>query len=94
MSALAKSQKKKAADFTSQAEALLNKKSWFSSTERNHEDAAELLLQAANAFKVGGLSQEAGDTYVRAGDLYRDSLKNPAEASKSFSQAGEYCDYY
>lgn len=88
MSALAKTQKKKALDFCSQAEALLSKKSWFSSKERNQEDAAELLLQAANAYKVGGLSQEAGDVYVRAGELYRDSLNNASEASKSYSQAG------
>jgi alpha-soluble NSF attachment protein len=89
MSALAQKQKIKAADFIAQAEKALAKKSWFgSSKERNAEDAAELYLQAANAYKVGGLSQEAGDIYSKAGELHRDVLKNDGEAAKAYSQAG------
>ena len=72
MSALAKTQKAKALDFVSQAESALNKKSWFSSSkERNTEDACELYMQAANAYKVGGLNHEAGQQYERAAGLYR-----------------------
>ena len=89
MSAMAKAQKAKALEYTAQAEKCLSKKSWFSSSrERNHEDAAELLMQAANAYKVGGLMNEAGVTYSRVGEIYRDTLSNPNEAAKAFSNAG------
>lgn len=89
MSALATVQRKKALDFCAQAESALAKKSWFGSgKERNQEEAAELYTQAANAYKVGGFGHEAGTTYAQAGAIYRDSLKNPAEASKCYSQAG------
>jgi alpha-soluble NSF attachment protein len=91
MSAMASAQKKKAIAYLEEAEALLAKKGWFSgSKERNQEDAAELYMQAANAYKVGGLNQEAGDTYVKAGKLYRDSVGNPNEAAKCYSQAGKW----
>ena len=90
MSALAKAQKSKAEEYVKQAESSLSKRSWFSSgKERNQEDAAESYLQAANAYKVGGLQQEAGETYSKAGELYRDALKNETEAAKAFSSAGE-----
>lgn len=93
MSALAKTQKAKALDFVSQAEATQAKKSWFSSSkERNQEDAAELYMQAANAYKVGGFNHEAGETYKTAGALYRDKLSNPNEAAKCYSQAGTFFD--
>jgi hypothetical protein len=89
MSAIAKSQKIKAETLLQDAETKLAKKSWFgSSRERNIEDAVESILQAANAYKVGGLNQEAGDTYQRAAILYRDKLSNPNDAAKSFQQAG------
>lgn len=91
MSALAKTQKAKAEDFLSQAEALLAKRSWFASKERNQEEASECLLQAANAYKVGGLADEAGKTYLKVAELNRDSLNNPNEAAKAFTQAGKVC---
>ena len=87
MSALAKSQINKAKEYEAAADKLLSKKSWFGGKEKNHEDAAETLLQAANAYKVGGLNQEAGTTYNRAGEIYRGIGQNN-EAAKSFSQAG------
>lgn len=91
MSAMAQAQKKKAEEYLAEAEKALAKKSWFStSKERNQEDAAELFLQAANAYKVGGLAQEAGSMYVKVGELYRDHLKNTNEAAKAFSQAGTH----
>ena len=92
MSALAKTQKAKALEFASQAEATLNKKSWFSSSkERNVEDACELYMQSANAYKVGGMMHEAGEIYVKAGQLYRDKLSQNSEAAKCYSQAGALC---
>jgi alpha-soluble NSF attachment protein len=90
MSLLAQKQKSKAEEFVKQAEATLAKKAWFASgKERNQEDAAEIFLQAANAYKLGGLNQEAGDVYARAAEIYRDGLKNPNEGAKAFQQAGE-----
>lgn len=89
MSAMAKAQKAKAEAYLKEAESLLSKRSWFSSSkERNSEDAAESFEKAANAYKVGGLNQEAGDTYVKAAELYRDKLSDFSNASKSLNNAG------
>jgi len=89
MSAMKKAQKAKAETFITEAEGLLSKRSWFSSSkERNDEEAAETFEKAANAFKVGGLNQDAGDTYVRAAELYRDRLSDFNHASKAFNSAG------
>jgi alpha-soluble NSF attachment protein len=89
MSAIAKAQKAKGQEYQAEAGRALTKKSWFASArDRNVEDAAELYLQAANAYKVGGLNQEAGDVYNVAGELYRDKLKQANEAAKCFTQAG------
>lgn len=88
---MAKAQKGKADAFVKEAESLLNKKSWFSSSkERNAEEAAETFEKAANAYKVGGLNQEAGDTYLKAGELYRDGMSDFSNASKAFNNAGAY----
>lgn len=89
MSAMASAQRKKALEFQTQAVAALQKKSWFASgRERNQEDAAELYVQAANAYKVGGFNHEAGTAYTEAAMLYGDALKNSTEAAKCFSSAG------
>ena len=91
---MAKAQKGKASAFIKDAEALLAKRSWFSSSkERNVEEAAESFEKAANAYKVGGLNQEAGDAYVKAAELYRDKLSDFNNASKTFNNAGTklYC---
>lgn len=88
MSAMAKSQKGKGDAFMKEAEALLNKKSWFSSKTKNAEDAAEIYEQAANAYKVGGLNQEAGDAYSKAAAIYRDTLSDFNSASKALNNAG------
>lgn len=87
MSALARSQQAKARELESEAEKLLNKKSWFGGNDKAKEEGAETLLQAANAYKVGGLNHEAGATYNRVGEIYRD-LNQPAEAAKAFNNAG------
>lgn len=87
MSALAKTQQAKAKEFEAQAEKALAKKSWFGGKEKNQEDAAEILQQAANAYKVGGLNDEAGKCYNRVGDLYR-GINSLSEAAKAYSQAG------
>ena len=91
MSALAKTQKAKALDLVAQAEATATKKGWFGGVkERNLEDACELYMQAANAYKVGGLAHEAGTVYVTTGGIYRDKLNQVSEAAKCFSQAGAW----
>ena len=89
MSALAKAQSAKAKDFEAQAEKLLAKKSWFGGKEKNQEDAAEALQQAANAYKVGGMNDEAGKCYNRVGDLFR-GINQLTEAAKAYSQAGGF----
>jgi len=86
---MAKVQKGKAEAFIAEAEGLLSKRSWFSSSkERNAEDAAEIFEKAANAYKVGGLNQDAGDIYAKVAELYRDSLSDFNNASKAFNNAG------
>ena len=91
MSAMSKAQKAKAEAYVKEAEGLLSKKGWFSSSkERNAEDAAESFEKAANAYKIGGLNQEAGDSYVKAAELYRDKLSDFNNASKSLNNAGMF----
>eukprot|EP00934_Nitzschia_sp_Nitz4_P009031 Nitzschia sp. Nitz4//scaffold119_size111653//689//1713//NITZ4_004170-RA/size111653-augustus-gene-0.203-mRNA-1//1//CDS//3329533776//9021//frame0 len=88
MSAMAKAQKGKGDAFMKEADALLNKKSWFSSKTKNAEDAAEIFEKAANAYKVGGLNSEAGDAYSKAAEIYRDTLSDFNSASKALNSAG------
>jgi len=86
---MSKAQKSKAEAFVKEAEGLLSKRSWFSSSkERNVEDAAESYEKAANAYKVGGLNGEAGDTYMKSAMLYRDKLSDFLNASKTLNNAG------
>ncbi len=86
---MAKAQKKKALVFVAEAEALLAKKGWFSSSkQQNTEEAAETYERAANAYKVGGLNQEAGDMYTKAAELYSDKLSDFTHASKAYNNAG------
>lgn len=96
MSAMAKKQKEKGDAFMADAEQKMtkSKSSWFSSSkERKFEEAAELMEQAANAYKVGGLNQEAGEAYRKAAEIHRDQLTNLNEASKDMSNAGELLLY-
>lgn len=93
MSALAKKQKEKGDAFVADADAKLSKSktSWFSSSkEKKFEEACELLEQAANAYKVGGFNQEAGEAYRRAAEIHRDNLTNLNEASKNMASAGNF----
>jgi alpha-soluble NSF attachment protein len=88
MSALSQAQKSKAQAFLTEATSTLSKSTWFaSSTSRKNEDAAELYTKAANAYKVGGWHDEAGDAYVKASELYK-LEKSLGEASKCLSDAG------
>ena len=69
----------------------MKKSTWFSSSkEQKYEDSAELLEKAANAFKVAGCNNEAGNAYVKAAELYRDELKNIVEACKCLTSGGTY----
>ena len=76
MSALSQAQRSKGDTFLQEGENTLKKSTWFaSSTERKYEDAAESFTKAANAYKVGGCHDEAGNAYQRAAELYKDKLK-------------------
>lgn len=89
MSALSQAQRNKGNAFLKEAESTLAKSTWFaSSTERKYEDAAESYAKAANAYKVGGHNDEAGDAYKKAAELYKDKLNSLGEASKCLSDAG------
>ena len=94
MSAMAQKQKAKGDAFMADAEKKLTKSSWFTSKEKKYEEAAELMEQAANAYKVGGLNQEAGEAYRRAAEIHRDQLTNLNEASKDMANAGECTPYF
>ena len=92
MSAMAKRQKDKGDAFMAEAEQKMTKSKGFSlfgsSKEKKYEEAADLLEQAANAYKVGGFNQEAGEAYRKAGEIHRDQLTNLNEASKAMANAG------
>jgi alpha-soluble NSF attachment protein len=89
MSAIAKQQRVKGDTFREEAKKTQSKKTWFaSSTEQKNEEAAELYMKAANAYKVGGFGMEAGNAYESAAEIYRGSLNNIAEASNCLKQAG------
>ena len=89
MSAVAKQQKVKGISFLAEADKTLAKRTWLAgSSEQKYEDAAELYQKAANAFKVGGYTNEAGDAYSKASKLYQDKLKNGMEASKCLTESG------
>ena len=89
MSALAQAQRTKGDTYLQEGKSILKKSTWFaSSTEQKYEDAAESFTKAANAYKVGGWTDEAGGAYQRAAELYRDKLKSLNEASKCLADAG------
>jgi alpha-soluble NSF attachment protein len=89
MSAISKQQKVRGENFIHEAEATLKKKTWFQSgSDQKNEDAAELYQKAANAFKVGGAFNEAGDAYIKAANIYLEKLKNVMEGSTCMTQAG------
>ena len=90
MSAISRQQKVKGEAFLAEADKTLAKKTWFASgTEQKNEEAAELYQKAANAFKVGGFLQEAGDAYNKAAGIYQNTLKNGMEASKCLTETGK-----
>jgi len=89
MSAVSKQQRVRGDTFLEEATKTLAKRTWLQSgTEQKHEDAAELYQKAANAYKVGGVFNEAGDAYSKAAEIYTDKLKNMVEASNCMTQAG------
>mmetsp|Transcript_6366 Transcript_6366/g.9661 ORF Transcript_6366/g.9661 Transcript_6366/m.9661 type:complete len:313 (+) Transcript_6366:131-1069(+) len=89
MSAISRQQRVKGEAYLSEAEQRLGKKTWLSSSsEQKYEDGAELYQKAANAFKVGGFFQEAGEAYSKAANIYQNKLKNGMEASKNLTESG------
>ena len=84
------SQLKKAKSYETEAQAKLSTRTWFaSSTEQKYEDAAELYLKSANAYKVGTFPMEAAQMYRTAADIYLDQLKQVNEAAKALMEAGQ-----
>jgi len=87
LSPVVRQQKGKGDGFSQEAEAVYNKKSWFTSREKKCEDASELFDKAGNAYKVGGFYYEAGASYMKSATIFRDDLKNSFDASKAFQNA-------
>ena len=81
-------QMSKARQFKAQAEAKMASRTWFSaSTEQKYDDGADLYLQAANAFKVGGFYGDSASMYTEAAHIYADKLKQSNDAAKAWSEA-------
>lgn len=80
-------EEKRGRELMAQAEASLQKWSWFGSGSK-YEDAAELYSKAANNFKVAKRWQLAGEAFVKVAEM---SLKtnNQFEAAASYALAAE-----
>ena len=72
-----------------EAEKKLSKSSILSvfSSANKYEDAIELILKAAAQYKVGKNWQEAGDAYVKAGEIYEKNLKEDHDATTRYVEA-------
>jgi len=89
MSAISKQQRVRGDTFFAEAEKTLTKRTWLQSgMDQKHEDAAELYQKAANAYKVGGVFNEAGDAYGKAAEIFMHKLKSMVEAINCMTQAG------
>lgn len=83
-------QKMKADAYVQEANATEKKTTFLpSSTKNKHIAAATSLKKAAEAYKASGLHDDAGRAYQRAADIQKDKLKNPVDASKCLTDAGD-----
>ena len=83
-------QKMKADALVQEANAIEKKTTLLpSSTKNKHIAAATLLTKAAEAYKASGSNDDAGRAYQRAADIQKDKLKNPVDASKCLTDAGD-----
>ena len=72
-----------------EAQKKLNKSAIFGfmSSSNKYEDAIELILKAAAQYKVSKNWQEAGDAYVKAGEIYEKNLKESHDACTRYIEA-------
>ena len=94
MSAERLAQKARGDSLVHKADATEGNSSWFSfvtkeSTEKKDNQTVLLLKKAAGAYKLAGCNDEAGKSYQRAADIYKDKLHNKVEASRCLTDAGE-----
>jgi tetratricopeptide (TPR) repeat protein len=83
-------QKMKADALVQEANATEKKTTFLpSSTKNKHIAAATSLTKAAEAYKASGSNDDAGRAYQRAADIQKDKLKNPVDASKCLTDAGD-----
>ncbi|KAL1972620.1 hypothetical protein VTN31DRAFT_7034 [Thermomyces dupontii] len=61
--------------------------SFFGGRTEKYENAADLYIQAANAFRVQKLNKEAGLAFEKAADIQRNNLNEPDDAANSLTEA-------
>ncbi|EEY15480.1 vesicular-fusion protein S17 [Verticillium nonalfalfae] len=61
--------------------------SFFGGREEKYQDAAELYLQAANAFKMARQPLEAGQAFEKAASIQTTNLKEPDDAANTLVDA-------
>ncbi|QKX59946.1 uncharacterized protein TRUGW13939_07088 [Talaromyces rugulosus] len=61
--------------------------SFFGGRSEKYENAADLYVQAANAFRVQKLNKEAGVAFEKAAAVQRNNLNEPDDAANSLTEA-------
>lgn len=61
--------------------------SLFGGRTEKYENAADLYIQAANAFKVQKLNKEAGQAFEKAAAIQKNNLNEPDDAANSLNEA-------
>ncbi|KAJ4307096.1 vesicular-fusion protein S17 [Collariella sp. IMI 366227] len=55
--------------------------SFFSNKEGKYQDAADMYIQAANAYRLEGKNGEAGNCFIAAADIHEKKLSEPDDAA-------------
>jgi len=61
--------------------------SFFGGREEKYQNAADLFIEAANAYKMARQMTEAGQTFEKAAQIQKDSLKEPDDAANTYIDA-------
>ncbi|KAK7733332.1 vesicular-fusion protein S17 [Cytospora paraplurivora] len=61
--------------------------SFFGGREEKYQNAADLYIQAANAFRMQKSNQEAGQTFEKAAQIQINNLKEPDDAANTYVDA-------
>ncbi|KAH6621283.1 soluble NSF attachment protein [Chaetomium sp. MPI-SDFR-AT-0129] len=61
--------------------------SFFSNKEEKYQNAADLYVQAANAYRIERLNKEAGDCFKAAAEIHRNYLNEPDDAANQMIDA-------